>query len=47
MLTDEDIEEIMNSGDRLPTELWDSGFGDSVMGDPTFVGDRVVDGEVD
>lgn len=43
MLSDEDVEEIMGSGDRLPVELWGADLSESLMEDPVFDGEKIVD----
>lgn len=43
MLTDEYVDEVMESGDRVPVELWDAGLSEFMMDDPVFDGEKIVD----
>lgn len=43
MLNDEYIDEVMDSGDRVPVELWDAGLSDVMMQEPVFDGEKIID----
>lgn len=40
---DSDLEEIMETGDRLPPEMYEAGMPDTIMQNPVFDGEKIVD----
>jgi len=40
-----DIEEVMESGERLPAEMWEPEMTDTIMQSPVFDGEKIVDRE--
>lgn len=42
---DVDTQEIMDSGERLPSEMWELGLSDVMLANPVFNGEEVVEGE--
>ncbi len=42
-MSDNDIEEVMESGERLPKEMWEPDMPDTIMGSPVFDGEKIVD----
>jgi len=40
---DSDLEEIMETGDRLPPEMYELGMPDTIMQKPVFDGEKIVD----
>lgn len=38
-----DIEEIMETGDRLPAEMWEPELAETIMVSPIFDGVKIVD----
>lgn len=41
---DADMEEIMETGDRLPEEMWEPGMSSVMLRNPVFNGEQVVEG---
>lgn len=42
-MREEDIEEIVESGERLPSEMWEPDMADTIMQSPVFDGEKIVD----
>lgn len=42
-MREEDIKEVVASGERLPTEMWEPGMPDTIMQSPVFDGEKIVD----
>ncbi|MBP8275571.1 MAG: hypothetical protein KAX55_01585 [Propionivibrio sp.] len=42
-MSDEEMEQIMDSGERLPSEMWEPGMPDTIMQSPVFDGEKIVD----
>jgi hypothetical protein len=40
---EEDIEAVMESGEFLPTEMWEPEMTDTIMQSPVFDGEKIVD----
>lgn len=40
---DSDLEIIMETGDRLPPEMYESAMPDTIMENPVFDGEKIVD----
>ena len=42
-MREEDIEAVVESGERLLTEMWEPGMPDTIMQSPVFDGEKIVD----
>ena len=42
-MSEEEMEQIMDSGDRLPPEMWEPDMPDTIMQSPVFDGEKIVD----
>lgn len=42
-MCEEDVDEVVESGERLPTEMWEPGMSDTVMKSPVFDGEKIID----
>lgn len=43
--SDDDLDEIIASGDQLPVEMWEPGLAERIVARPVYDGARVVDAE--
>lgn len=42
-MREEDVEEVVESGERLPTEMWELDMPDTIMQSPVFDGEKIVE----
>jgi len=39
----DDIEEVVESGERLPAAMWESDMPNTIMQSPVFDGEKIID----
>lgn len=42
-MNEEDVEVVVETGERLPAEMWESGLPETIMASPVFDGEKIVD----
>lgn len=42
-MNEEDIDVVVETGERLPAEMWESGLPETIMVSPVFDGEKIVD----
>lgn len=42
-MSEEEMEQVVDSGERLPAEMWEPGMPDTIMQSPVFDGEKIVD----
>jgi len=42
-MSDDEIETIVESGERLPSDMWESGLPETIMTSPVYDGEKIVE----
>lgn len=42
-MNEDDVEVVVETGERLPAEMWESGLPETIMFSPIFDGEKIVD----